>query len=224
MRHAVVGIALALALLWAPQARAQVPAPVGGDMTNTTVKATGATTARKQGDRAVDMLTPLDFGAKGDGTTDDTNAVQLALNHGGSIQLGPHIYAINSTGLNCSKLVNVSGTQGNQPLSPSYGTVSGFRPMSPNITLLTLQAGCSGSILEKFSIDDGAAGTNTSGAAILINGAANVTISDVAINAPCIGMDISGNTIKVDRAQITQVAGSACGDADRSHDDIGNNG
>ena len=54
---------LAAALLLAA---AQVPAPVGGDMSNTTVKATGGTTAIKQADRAAERINVKDFGAKGD--------------------------------------------------------------------------------------------------------------------------------------------------------------
>jgi hypothetical protein len=62
MRHAVM-----LALLLPSLALAQVPAPVGGDMSNTTTKATGSTTPRKLADRAADAINPKDFGAIGDG-------------------------------------------------------------------------------------------------------------------------------------------------------------
>jgi len=64
-RSLILATALALPML----AQAQPPAPVGGDMSNTTTKATGGSAARKLADRAADWLNPLDFGAIGDGTS-----------------------------------------------------------------------------------------------------------------------------------------------------------
>ena len=73
MRKALI-LAAAFAL-----AQAQVPAPVGGDASNMTVKPTGTTTARKLSNQTADTVSLLDFGAVCDGTTDDSAAVTAAL-------------------------------------------------------------------------------------------------------------------------------------------------
>jgi hypothetical protein len=148
-------------------------------------------------------------GCVGNGIANDTACIQAAINSG-VVNLGKYVYAIGPTGLQCNNPTSITGTQGNQ--SANYGTFSGFRPIQPNTTILTLNNGCTGSILSRFSVDMGAAGTNTTGVAIAMPAAVNnITIQDVAINAPCIGIDLNGNTIKLDRVQITQVSGSGCG-------------
>lgn len=148
-------------------------------------------------------------GCVGNGIANDTACIQAAINSG-VVNLGKYVYAIGPTGLQCNNPTSITGTQGNQ--SANYGTFSGFRPIQPNTTILTLNNGCTGSILSRFSIDMGAAGANTTGTAIAMPAAvSNITIQDVAINAPCIGIDLNGNTIKLDRVQITQVSGSNCG-------------
>ena len=60
---------LLAALLLPLVAHAQPPAPVGGDMSNTTTKATGSSAVRKLGDRAADTLNLRDFGAIADGAS-----------------------------------------------------------------------------------------------------------------------------------------------------------
>lgn len=61
----------------------------GDNISNSTVTATGSTTARPLKDRFADIANVKDFGAKGDGTTDDTVAIQSALLSGNSLVFLP---------------------------------------------------------------------------------------------------------------------------------------
>lgn len=168
--------------------------------------------------------TPKLWGAKGDGATDDTTAVQAAMNYGGTINLGPNIYAV--SGLVCNSPIKIVGDEGNESGVTTYTGFSGFRPTSVNQVTLTLNVGCTGSIFKDVFIDSGASGTNTSGGAIRMVPQAitykisNITLSGISINAPCIGMDINGNSINVERTFITQVQGAGCGAMRIGHNTI----
>jgi hypothetical protein len=113
----------------------------------------------------------------------------------------------------CNKTVNVTGSQsGDIGGTPFYGTVSGFRALQPNTTLLTTTSpGCDGSRFSSFSIAMGATpGTNTSGAAINMHPGHGMMFDNVSIMFACIGMEVNGNQPVMNRLLIEQVAGAGC--------------
>jgi hypothetical protein len=63
---------------------------------NIDVTSTGSTTARSLADRFADVLSVKDFGAVGDGTTDDTAAIQSAISAGVNLIVPEGIYLISA--------------------------------------------------------------------------------------------------------------------------------
>ena len=80
-------VATAVALLFVATGAVAVPAPVGApaDVSPSSVTATGATTARTAADRAAERINVKDFGAKCDGTTDDSAAFVAAINRSNAL-------------------------------------------------------------------------------------------------------------------------------------------
>ena len=137
MRKALI-LAAAFAL-----AQAQVPAPVGGDMSNTTTKAIGSTTARTLADRATDFgVNVQDFGASNDGTAiTDSSVVATA---GGStvttvissftsnnVGNGIFIQGAGAAGTNYVGTITAVGGAHSITVSPNIGTtISGTKDIT----------------------------------------------------------------------------------------------
>ena len=67
-----------------------------GNISNSTAIATGSTTARSLANRFADVANVRDFGAVGNGVTDDTAAIQAALNTGRNAYMPSGTYLISS--------------------------------------------------------------------------------------------------------------------------------
>jgi hypothetical protein len=164
--------------------------------------------------------TPLVWGAKGDGTTDDTVPVQAAITAmaGKTLFLGPHKYCIGAPGLVAYKAISIEGDTPGWPWDMSHPNW-GFTACAPNINMLTFGTNgpdvASGSRLSGVFFDAGAAGVNTSGAGITANQTSFLTIDHVVVYRACIGIDERmSNTDRIEHIMIhgdgTQLA-AGCG-------------
>ena len=86
------------------------------------ITSTGSTTARSLPSRFAEVFNVKDYGAVGDGSTDDTTAIQAAITAaqtagGGTIYFPSATYVINS--------LNASGNSGNNQYSLTFGAFSG---------------------------------------------------------------------------------------------------
>jgi hypothetical protein len=169
----------------------------GVNTSATTVTATGTTTSRTLANRFADILNVKDFGAVGDGTTDDTAAIQAAITSaqtsGGRIVFLPNgSYKITSELLISNSGVYLQGegagvtkivaTFGNNNIvrfykaaafSPSGWGGNGF--FYGGVSYMTLYS---------------SAGTLTAGAAIAIDNVSEIDITSVNIKTTYVGVSI----------------------------------
>lgn len=100
-------------------------------ISSTTVTATGATAAISLADRFAMRLNVKDFGAVGDGTTDDTAAIQAAITAvgAGRLYFPPGTYKITST-LNMARYLTIEGAGYKSSIISYNGTGAGLKMAS----------------------------------------------------------------------------------------------
>lgn len=189
------GLMLQNGLLSAP-APGGIPAgalpTAGGTMTGPLFyTATGATTARSAQDRAAYVVSVLDFGALCNGSTDDTAAVNAALNSGAKIVTIPQnaiCYLPNGITVPCGVYLRGMSFQ---PNNPAIGTgAASYAPNSvimcgPNVNCITL-AGDGNGAVRGTTVSDLLIATNnasapTAGAGVLAPTGYNVRIERVMV-------------------------------------------
>jgi pectate lyase-like protein len=113
----------------------------GGTMTGgLMVTATGASTSRSVQNRWGEHLSVMDFGAVADGVTDDTAALQAAVNavqaNGGTVSIGRHILRINGT-VNVPRNVRLTGAFRHAAMgyNPDWYSYGGQLRMGPSGTI-----------------------------------------------------------------------------------------
>jgi len=143
-------------------------------------------------------ISPMQFGAKGNGSGNDTNAVQAAIDAAtnATVLLGPGTYAVD--GLTCNHRMQMIGASGG----------GGFITRAPNQTVLTLAPGCNNSLFRSFWISNAGA---ASGTGILIApGTSSITLEHITIGGTCVGLDINGVDHSANRILINGTVGAAC--------------
>ena len=188
----------------------------GGTMTGPlNYTATGGTTSRSAQDRAAEHYSVMDFGAVGDGTTDDTNALQAALNaaslaNGGVVSIGRlrlYVNGVVTVPANvrlCGDIRHVTG---------SYASVQDWYTLGAQIKLgasgaITLDGSCDHILFIRAGLYTSLPVNATDAANVVANfGGTCITVSsnsrDVSISeCMFLGFTLGINSPKADRLNV----------------------
>ncbi|AXI03740.1 hypothetical protein [Aquirhabdus parva] len=126
--------------------------------------------------------------------TDDSTSVQNAINASSNktLYLGNYTYCVSN--LNVTGSVTIIGPTKNI-------SNSGFVNCAANQNILTFATTSNGAILKNVFIYAGNGGVTTAGTAISALGTLTA-IEDVLIAGPCIGFDVAGNNVSLNRIQV----------------------
>jgi hypothetical protein len=122
------------------------------------ITATGSTTARAIADRFADVVNVKDFGAKGDGVTDDTAAIQAAINsvssrNGGEVRFNAGQYKVSSQLTVSTSGVKLIGVGAEAYAAGVLGTeIAWFGSSAIGTTILFLQF-CDACVVEGISFN-----------------------------------------------------------------------
>ncbi len=136
------------------------------------------------------QVTPMVWGAKGDGAADDTAPVQAAINAVPALWLGDHLYRV--APLRAAKTLSIHGPSGTSGVYHP-DCAHGLKVASATEDLLTLNG--DGSVVERVCFQMGnAVNRQTAGAAITVAAADGVVIKENQINFPFKGVVVGGAT------------------------------
>lgn len=149
------------------------------------IQAGAGAVARWVGDKLRDTVSVKDFGAVGDGSADDTAAIQLALDYGGQIYFPDGDYRVSST-LSITKQVTLSAGMGSAWIISTVATGNVIEITGP-----TPGSGAAKVVIDGLQF--GTAIVRTAGAYIQVsNGVYNVTISRCRFERAYIGVRNTG--------------------------------
>lgn len=176
-------ILIVLVLLASPVwAQTVGPQPIGGaDISGSVSTATGGTTARTQAARAADIMNVLDWGAKCDGTTDDTPRLQAAITAAAS---KGRVYVPN-TGANCMMKQLTVPSNSHITVDGTLKLVNGANA-SGTAYVFSIGTGINNVLLDGTGTLDGNVAGQTApnpnySAGVVSNGSSNVTVRDLTI-------------------------------------------
>lgn len=133
------------------------PGHKGQNISNRYVKAEGSTELRTLGERFADVVNVRDFGAKGDGVTDDTTAIQAAASkaEGKSLYIPSGRYLLSSASVLLPSNVHVFGDGPDSCLiQPNYYSYSGSwdRAAAVDWNVFQMQPGTENVLIEKLGL------------------------------------------------------------------------